>query len=849
MKIFSYTLASICTRALSSLALLGSLPVFAGIPSGYRLETVPTPPGAATLLGICHKDEKTVAVTTWEGEVWELQGGAWKQFAEGMMDPLGIRYDAGEDSYHVAQKPELTRLRDSDGDGRADLLATETSAFGYSDDYHEYHYGPVVDSLGRQYGVLNLGAEKGPHVRGDHRAGPDWSYMKYSAPWRGWVYRSDRAGHFHPFACGFRSPAGIGMSPKDELFITDNQGDWMPVCGMFFVREGSFYGHPSGLGGHPAFGVQSLEKIRAEDFADLRRQPAIWFPYNIISRSPGSPVWDTTGGKFGPFDGQIFVGDQSMSNVFRCGLEWIGEDYQGWCINFADHTDSGPVNMAFDADGRLWIAQVGRGWNSKGGNRTALQKLAWDGKTVPFEIHSVSLTPKGFRLNFTRPLGDGQDLAAVLPQLQSWKYKYWAKYGSDPVEKRSHRVSSHSLSEDRRTLEIETSLAAGRVYEITCVGLKSEDGSELINHSAFYTANTLRPANEPPAIGKPLMAGSSWRRNDNGRPRPPVVEPLAQEQAQVAVPDSAILLGPEAWNNPNWKFLEDGSFYRAEGNLATRENFGSARFHVEFKFDPSDDPAERGQLYGNSGVWLMSRYEVQVMNSFGNDTCADGQCGAFWGQVPPRVNSSRPPGQWQSYDILMKAPEFAEDGSLIAPTRATVYHNGVLIHDDESFLGETTRGYQQHGKGPFMLQAHAGSPVAFRNAWAVADVDYDAELPAFRELFGANNPDRPVARAWENRAPVSILGAGMVAQMDADKDARVTRDEFLGFWMGRFDPQDKDGSGHLDGTEFPAAEALKGADGNKDGLLTRDEYRRVYAPQFDGLDTDDDDVITGRDRR
>ena len=138
--------------------------------------------------------------------------------------------------------------------------------------------------------------------------------------------------------------------------------------------------------------------------------------------------------------------------------------------------------------------------------------------------------------------------------------------------------------------------------------------------------------------------------------------------------------------------------------------------------------------------------------------------------------------------------------------------------------------------------------MVFRNLWAVADVDYDAELPAFLQLFGENS-DRPVSQRWEERPPITVMGADMVGRMDVDKDGRLTRDEFLGFWMGRFDSQDKDGSGQLSAAEFPAAEAFKGGDANGDGLLTRDEYRSVYAPQFDGLDTDDDDVITGWDRR
>ena len=116
----------------------------------------------------------------------------------------------------------------------------------------------------------------------------------------------------------------------------------------------------------------------------------------VICNSPGSPVWDTSDGKFGPFAGQMFIGDQTQSNYFRCGLEEVDGDLQGWCIDFIRGTASGTVKMSFEREGRLWSAQVGRGWLSKGGKRSALQYAQWDGKTMPFEIHSASLTQTGF---------------------------------------------------------------------------------------------------------------------------------------------------------------------------------------------------------------------------------------------------------------------------------------------------------------------------------------------------------------------------------------------------------------------------------------------------------------------
>ena len=142
------------TLILFSLTCLG----LAQIPAGYRIETVPLPKGAVTILGLCHKPDDTLAVVTWEGEVWEYQNKTWTRFAENLMEPNGIYYDAKEGAYYVAQKPELTKLVDDNKDGICDRYECVTDAFGISGEYHEYHYGPVVDSLGRKYASLNLGA-------------------------------------------------------------------------------------------------------------------------------------------------------------------------------------------------------------------------------------------------------------------------------------------------------------------------------------------------------------------------------------------------------------------------------------------------------------------------------------------------------------------------------------------------------------------------------------------------------------------------------------------------------------------------------------------------------------------
>ena len=262
--------------------------------------------------------------------------------------------------------------------------------------------------------------------------------MSYNAPWRGWVYRSDRDGHFQPLASGFRSPCGIGMSPKDELFITDNQGDWVADCPLYHVREGNFYGHPASLPARADYTKEKVLSQTASDFDKIRTKPAVWLVREEIANSPGSPIWDTTEGKFGPFAGQMFIGDQRQSNYFRAGVEKVNGEYQGWCVDFLRGLESGPVKMSFDPLGRLWSAQVGRGWFSKGGKRTAVQYAEWDGKTIPFALHSTSLTKTGFSVTFTERIGK-----KITPTVRSWGYHYYSTYGSPPVDEKELPVSNY----------------------------------------------------------------------------------------------------------------------------------------------------------------------------------------------------------------------------------------------------------------------------------------------------------------------------------------------------------------------------------------------------------------------
>ena len=222
-----------------------------------------------------------------------------------------------------------------------------------------------------------------------------------------------------------------------------------------------------------------------------------------------------------------------------------------------------------------------------------------------------------------------------------------------------------------------------------------------------------------------------WKPNDPDRPVPPVIEPATSstQDAPGHAPSDAVVLfdGKDLsqWVSEDgqpvkWK-IGEGYFavVAKTGLIHTRQPFGDCQLHVEFS-EPVP-PTGESQERGNSGVFLHGLYEVQVLDSYQNKTYADGQVSAVYAQFPPQVNASRPPGQWQTYDIIFHGPRFDKDGKLLRPARMTVLHNGVLVQDNVELSGPTghhVRPPYKPGpdKLPLALQDH-GNPVRYRNIW------------------------------------------------------------------------------------------------------------------------------------
>ena len=231
-----------------------------------------------------------------------------------------------------------------------------------------------------------------------------------------------------------------------------------------------------------------------------------------------------------------------------------------------------------------------------------------------------------------------------------------------------------------------------------------------------------------PALGQ---VDTKWKIHDPDRPLPPVITPgtASRQDTPGKPPSDAVVLfdgsnlaqwldkdgGPAKWKVENG-FME---VVPKTGNIHTKGSFGDCQLHVEFA-EPVP-PRGESQDRGNSGVFLMGEYEIQVLDSYENKSYEDGQAAAVYGQYPPLVNASRPPGQWQTYDIVFHGPRFDAAGKLHRPARATVFHNGVLVQDNVELSGPTAHGERPPykpapDKAPLALQDH-GSLVRFRNIW------------------------------------------------------------------------------------------------------------------------------------
>lgn len=482
----------------------------------FRIMKLSAPEG--TLLevgGLAVLPNGSLGVSTRRGDVFIVENPTsnrpfFRKFASGLHEILGLAWKDG--ALYCAQRGELTKLVDTNMDGKADVYET-VFAWPLSGHYHEYSFGPKLAPDGSFFVSGNVAFGNEEWWRGESRV-----------PWRGWMMHISADGTLEPWATGMRSPCGLGMI-NGELFYSENQGDYMGSGGIWQVKKGDFVGHPAGLKwtGMPnsplkltaeEFNAQVDERkvknaqgryIKPENVVDEKfktmfevkkaipqlRTPAVWLPHGILGIS-NSEIVAIPEGAFGPFSGQVLIGDQGQSKIMRVVMEKVNGEYQGVAFDFRQGFQSGVLRMAWGQDGSLFVGETNRGWGSAGDANEGLQRLVWNNR-IPFEMKTVKAMPDGFEIEFTLPVDkkSAEDLASY--SVSSFIYKYHPVYGSPTVNMESCEIKGVKVSEDGlKARIIVDNLRQNYIHTISLEGVRAADMFySLVHPTGYYTLNNI----------------------------------------------------------------------------------------------------------------------------------------------------------------------------------------------------------------------------------------------------------------------------------------------------------------------------------------------------------------------
>jgi hypothetical protein len=478
----------------------------------YKITTFPTPANTALEVSAAELlPDGRLVLGTRRGEIWMVSNaqsasvaGVWnkdtlmfdsapgadsakqvkyQRFAEGQHEVMGLVWKNGW--LYVTNRYELLRMKDAAGRGRADTFETVATPWGVSGDYHEYTFGSRFDKNGDLWFVSCLTGS-----------------FSSKTPFRGWAIRIKPDGTVVPTCSGVRSPGGIGFDADGEVYYTDNQGPWHGSCTLQHLVPNSFQGHPGGnewyalapnMGPRPVDPEDKSRMVVERERIKELVPPAVYLVYGPgkIGNSSTAIVCDLSEGKFGPFKKQIFIPDQSHSNVSRVYLETVNGVKQGVVFPFLKGLTSGPIGARMGSDGKFFVGGSDRGWGAKGGQPFGFERVEWTGKT-PFEIHEIHAKNDGFELTFTEPVDTGTASNPESYALRAFTYIYQAKYGSPEVDDVLPKIQKIQVAKDGKSVRLTVdALTKGHIHEIHCDGVKSASGKPVLHPLGYYTLNEI----------------------------------------------------------------------------------------------------------------------------------------------------------------------------------------------------------------------------------------------------------------------------------------------------------------------------------------------------------------------
>lgn len=625
-----------------------------------------------------------------------------KRIAQGLAEPLGVKV-VGNDIF-VLQKQELTKLVDTDGDGIIDEYQCFAKGWRASANFHEFAFGLAHKGnylyAALATAILPGGASARPQILDRGKV----------------VQISLQDGSIEFVARGLRTPDGVGIGTDGELFVADNQGDWLPASKIVHIKPGAFFG---------SFSVDSATVAQMPI-----QQPVVWLPQDEIGNSPTQP----TALRDGPYQNQLVFGDVCYGGLQRVFTEKVNGDYQGCVFRFSQGLEGGTHRVAWGPDGALYVGMIGNpgNWSQQGKFWYGLQRLRYNGQST-FEMLAVRSKTNGLEVEFTEPLreGDGWDPAHYA--VQQWWYKPTHQYGGPKMDEQSLTVQSATVSDDRKRVFLEIpGIQAGHVVHLRLRNLPMSDlGHELWTTETWYTMNAVQQA--APGVIKPR----------------PIFTPLAdntltdREKADgwKLLFDGKTLSG---WHNygkqtigKSW-VIEEGSIHLDAkpnpsgdwqapdgGDILTEEEYGDFELEIDWKIAPC----------GNSGViyhitedlakykypW-MTGPEMQVLDNacHPDSKFPKHRAGDLYDLVACKYVTVKPGGEWNHARLVFHKGRTEHWLNYHKLVEQQMFENGkptpewLALIAGSKFPKQPAPDFGLASKGRLALQDH-GDPVWYKN--------------------------------------------------------------------------------------------------------------------------------------
>ena len=430
-----------------------------------------------------------LAVGTRRGDIYFIRGAfdsppkpEYHLFASGQDEIFSLSWKDG--AMTATTWGEVTRISDSNGDGVADRYDTLSSNWGYAEG-HEFAFGSKHDPKGNIWVALGLSG----------------SYESHNL-FRGWAVQVTPQGKMIPICSGLRSPGGVGANAEGAMFVIESQGPWNGCCSLKHLKPGAFLGHPASYNWYPfAPGLKApalepngdsrmgIEKKRVKELVP----PAVKFPYIKMGRSISGFRLNQTGGRFGPFENQLFLGDYSLSLILRATTEQINGVWQGACYPFREGLATGIMNVEFSPKGQLIAGgfTTSSQWPVRGKEPFALQRIDWNG-VVPFEIREINIRKDGFLITFTQPVDKAAASNPDAYRITTYTHVYDGGYGSPEVDQTTARVTGATPSADGLSVRLSLDkITEDHIHDFDLSRITSQAGKPLLHTKAYYTVNEI----------------------------------------------------------------------------------------------------------------------------------------------------------------------------------------------------------------------------------------------------------------------------------------------------------------------------------------------------------------------